>query len=137
MKGTLMQTTMSRTRRSSTLGPAQTSEAEEDREEGEAVTVHVSASEAMANANSTRTNKGWFKKESLRVVLHMVPLSQRRLHPPQDWPTSNHHKPLMGSLMYDVSTATRQDILQHFAIIRIGEGGAQTLQIKALSVGNP
>ena len=35
------------------------------------------------------------------------PLRQLRLPPPQDFPTSNHHKRLMGTLIYDVSFATR------------------------------
>ena len=105
MKGTLMRTTMSRMRRFSTLGPAQTSEGEEDGEEGEAVTVHVLAREVKANP--TRTLKGQLNKETLGVVLHKLPLRQRRLPPRQDCHPSNHHKLLMGTLIYDVSIATR------------------------------
>ena len=100
-----MQTTMSRTRRFSTLGPAQTSEAEVDGEEGEAVMVQLSAGEVKANLQRTLNRQ--LNTESLRVVLHKVPLRQRSLSARQECAPSNHAKLVMGSLIYDVSNATR------------------------------
>ena len=104
MKAALMQIT-SRTRRSSTLGHPETSEAEEDGEDGEAVTVHVSGREV--NPNPSRTLKGQLNKESVRLEMHKVPLRQRSLPRRQDCHTRNHHKLLIGTLIYGVAIATR------------------------------
>ena len=60
---------MCRTRRSSTLGHADTPEAE-DGEEGVAVTVHVSAGEGLANINPTPINQDQLTKEPQRVIMH-------------------------------------------------------------------
>ena len=49
---------------------------------------------------------------------------------------SQYCNPLMGLLMYNVLTATKQATVRHFASIRIGKGSGQTLQINILSVGN-
>ena len=71
IKTTPMQSTRTRTGRSSTLGNPENSE-EVDGGEDAAVSVQVSAGEV--NANPLRTLNGQLNKESQRVILHKVPL---------------------------------------------------------------
>ena len=62
----------------------------------EAVTVHVSAEEALAHAKPTRTHKEQLNKEALRVLTHNALLHQRRLPPhPEDSSMSNNINLLM------------------------------------------
>ena len=59
------------------------------------VMVHVSGGDVMANANTTRTNKGLLNKEPLRVAMYKVLLHERRLHPHHDRFRSKHSNLLM------------------------------------------
>ena len=65
--------------------------------------VHVSAVEAMANANRRRSNKG-LNKEPLRVPRHIFIAYTRRLAMAQDCRMSNSSNPLIGLLRFDVSS---------------------------------
>ena len=89
MKATLMQTMSSRRRRSSTQGHTETSEAVDGGEDA-AVMDRVTAGEAMANANTTRTHKEQLNKEPLRVVMYKALHHHRRLPAPQDRTMSNN-----------------------------------------------
>ena len=86
-KTTPMPITRRRTRKYSTLFRPETFE-DELAEEGEAVTVLVSAGEALAHAKPTSTIQDRLNQEPLGGRTHKVPLHKRRLTPPpQDRPT--------------------------------------------------
>ena len=70
--------TTSRTRRSSTLDQAEISKTEEE-EDGEAARDHVSASEAMSNANPTRRIKGRLNKGPLRLAMSAVQFKKKAI----------------------------------------------------------
>ena len=74
--------TRSRMRKSSTLDHPETYEVEVVGEGG-AVTVHVSAGEALAHVRPTWAHKAQLTKEPLRVLMHKVLLRQRSLPQPQ------------------------------------------------------
>ena len=105
----LMQTTTMLTRKFFSQAQVETFE-DEAGEEGEAVTVLVSAGEAMAHAKPTRTLRDRANKEPLRDRMHRVPLHKRRLPPPpQDRPTISN-KALESALILAVTIATSLDI---------------------------
>ena len=75
--------------------------------EDAALIYRLTAGEVMPKPNTMRTHKEQINKEPLRIVMFKVYFRQLRLPPRQYCPRSNHYKLLMGTLIYDVSIATR------------------------------
>ena len=133
-KATPKWTTRSRTR-CFTLEHKETSEDEDVGEEDADFRVQVTAGEGMANANSTRSNKGRLNKEPICVIMHKALLHQRIVPLPQDRPLTNHNNLATCAGIADITIAPSSRILQHFVLSWIGEGRAHTSRPKALSVG--